>query len=678
MKLKTKLQVALLIVASLCILLTGWQSFKYSRDAIEAITFARLTGIRETKKQQIESYFNQIRNHIITLAEDKTTSEATNDFRKSFRKLHTTLSPEAIRASLKSSRLPERGVRRTQTDEYSRTRATYHPMFFNYARRFRYSDILLADAETGEIIYSAAGRNDIASSLTDGASCIARAFAEANTANTRDSSCLVDFAPYDAVDSLPAAFVASPVFDGDKRIGVLLFELSIRDINDVMTSGARWEEEGLGKTGETYIVGADYTMRNDSRFFVQDPAAYFKRLQSVGTQESTLARIRSRTTTILIQQAKTEATSDALLGNTNTRLIDDYRGIPVLSSYTPLHIPGVRWVILAEIDAHEALAPVAALRERLIFAGVALLLLASAVGFVLARMISRPLVALTLATELFGKGDAFDRVPDSSRDEIGLLARTFNRMAEGMSENTERLRREIIERTRAEEELRTSREELRSLSTHLQSVREEERQGVAREIHDELGQVLSLLKLDLALMKEELYQSPMKVEKRISSMSEVCDSTIKTVRRIITQLRPRLLDDLGLTAAMEWQAEEFQHRSGIDCSLNITPEEITLDAARSTAIFRILQETLTNVARHSGATAVTVELRLDDSGLTLNVHDNGKGISGQQIHDSQSFGLLGIRERAHYWGGTVTIKGELKQGTHVSVFLPGDFIKAYP
>jgi signal transduction histidine kinase len=676
-KLKTKLQVALLLVAALCILLTGWQSFKYSRNAIEAITFARLTGIRETKKQQIESYFNQIRNNIATLAGDKTTIEATSQFIRSFRSLRGTRSPEEMRTSLQPLHSPAAGMRRAQTGEYARAYATYHPIFQEYARRFRYSDILLADAESGDVIYSAAGRKDVASSLRNGNSNIARAFAEASIASHRDSSCLVDFAPYDAVDSVPAAFVASPVFDGNRRVGVLLFELSIHDINDVMTSGAKWEEEGLGETGETYIVGADFTMRNDSRFFVQDSTSYFKRLQLVGTHDSTLAQIRTRSTTILFQQAKTEATIDALLGHTNTRLINDYRGIPVLSSYTPLSIPGVRWVMLAEIDAREALAPVSALRERLIFNGLALLLLASIVGVVLARMISHPLVALASATERFGKGDAFHRVPDSSPDEIGLLARTFNRMVENMSEYTDRLRKEINDRIHAEDELRASREELRNLSTHLQSVREEERQGVAREIHDELGQALSSLRLDLALMKEELHQTPMAAEKRISSMSEVCDTTIKAVRRIITQLRPQLLDDLGLTAAIEWQAEEFQHRTGIDYSLQIVPEEIKLDVARSTAIFRIFQETLTNIARHSGATTVTIQLRLNDAGVTLNVHDNGKGISEQQIHNSRSFGLLGIRERAHYWRGTVSIKGGLRQGTNVSVFLPGDFMEAH-
>ncbi|MBI5474176.1 MAG: HAMP domain-containing protein [Ignavibacteriae bacterium] len=653
MTLKTKLQVALLLVAALCIIFTGWQSFRFSRSTIEAITFARLTSIRETKKQQIESYFHRIRNQIVTLAEDRMTIDATKEF---IRSAHT---------------LDDLG-----SAEYAQSRARYHPVFQNFARRFGYNDILLADAEQGEIMYSVAGHSDFGTNLTSGpySRCnIAAAFARANALTGKEAASLVDFAPYAPVGSLPAAFIASPVFDGAKRIGVLLFQMSIHEINSVMTSESKWEEEGLGKTGETYIVGADYTMRTDSRFFLQDSASYFKRLRQVGADSAVLARIRSRSTSILTQRAETDATRDALNGRTDTRMIDDYRGIPVLSSYTPLQIPDVQWVMLAEIDAHEALAPVFALRERLIFVGLILLLLAGAIGFLLSLTISRPLNALTAATEQFGKGDLFHRAAELSRDEIGVLARTFNTMADSMKDSTERLRTEITERRRAEEELRASREELRSLSTHLQSVREDERRGIAREIHDELGQALSTLKLDLALMKEDLHASPDEAEKRMSSMSQVCDTTIKSVKRIITELRPRLLDDLGLTAAIEWQAEDFQLRTGIACSLSITPEEIRLDAERSTAIFRIFQETLTNIARHSGATKIAIRLQLDDAGVTLRVSDNGKGISEQQIHDSRSFGLLGIRERTHYWGGTVVIKGAHTRGTTVSVFLPGTF-----
>jgi signal transduction histidine kinase len=673
LKLKTKLQIALLLVATLCIMLTGWQSFEYSRSAIEAITFARLTGVRETKKQHIESYFAQIRNHLISLAEDRTTITATEELTAAFASLRSHNLSDSLRSVIGLVRSGDPSSGHPALAPYARAFRSYHPMFQTYARRFRYSDILLADAATGDVIYTVAGRDDGGSSLHARESNLARAFDAAMDSGEGSLPCLVDFAPYAVTDSLPAAFIASPVFNGGEKIGVLLFELSIRDINDVMTSGTRWEEEGLGKTGETYIVGDDFKMRNDSRFFVQDSSSYFSHLRQVGLDESTLNLIRTRSTSILLQNAMTEASKDALAGRTDTRIINDYRGIPVLSSYTPLNIPGVRWVMLAEIDAREALAPVAALRERLIFAGLVLLLLASVVGFVLARMISSPLIALTAATERLGKGKPFTYPPETSGDEIGVLARAFKGMVEGMTRNTELLHQEINERKRAETELMASREELRSLSSHLQSVREEERQGVAREIHDELGQALSSLKLDLALMKEELHQTPQEAERRVTSMSEVCDTTIKAVRRIITQLRPRLLDDLGLTAAIEWQADEFQHRTGIVCALDIVPEEITLDEARSTAIFRIFQETLTNVARHSGATKVAVRFRLDDSGVRLHVSDNGKGIPENQIHDSRSFGLLGIRERAHYWGGSVTITGSPMKGTSVEAFFPGQF-----
>jgi len=671
MKVKTKLQLVLLFVAAVCILLTGWQAFRYSRTTIESITYARLTSIREMKKKQIESYFRQMHNQSMTLASERTTQEAIDAFSAGLESLRTSHTPEEIRALLRfvatSARLDP------VTDSYQKALLSYHSTFSTYAKRFGYRDIFLADAETGDILYSTSGNAEVASSLLRNTSTLAHAFKQAREGGMNDSSYLVDFAAQDAM-SPPVAYIAAPVLRANKKIGVLLFELSIRDINALMTSGAKWQDEGLGVTGETYIVGEDFLLRNDSRFAIQDSAAYYQRLERLGTDASTIARIRSKRTTILLQSARTKATLDALQGNTNTCLVKDYQGISALSSYTPLDIPGIHWVILAEMDAREAFASVDALRDRIFVVGILLLLLAFVIGLVFSRMISRPLVALTAATELFGKDGVYQRVPDSSSDEIGLLARTINRMNEGMSENTELLRKEIDERKSAEDELRNSREELRSLSTHLQSVREEERQGVAREIHDELGQALSSLKLDIALMKEELHHAPEEAERRIASMSELCDTTIRSVRRIITQLRPRLLNDLGLTAAVEWQAEEFQERTGIECTLSILPEEITLDDERSTAIFRIFQETLTNVSRHANATSVNVELRLDESGVTLEVCDNGRGIPAQQIHNPKSFGLLGIRERAHYWGGSVAIEGEQGRGTTVSVYIPGDFL----
>jgi signal transduction histidine kinase len=626
LKLKTRLQVAFLLLAALCTVLTGWQSFEHSRNAIEQATFAQLTGIRESKKQRIEAYFRQIRDHIVTLAGDTSTVEAAH----------------AFIAAQNRGGAPER-----RADQVTR----HHARFVEFARRFRYSDIVIADAASGVIVYASSGQDKIGIDLRRAHSRLARAFAEVALPAGPECSGLADFALYDSSAAHPSAFLASPIRSGGRTAAVLLFEVAPNDINSVMTSGTRWEAEGLGRTGETYIVGDDSTMRSDSRFFIQDSAAYFRRLRSVGAASTMLQRIRERATTILIQKTRTEATIEALAGRTGTRIIDDYRRVSVLSSYSPLRIAGVHWVILAEIDANEALAPVAALRERLVVAGLALLLLAAGAGYVLARMISRPLVTLTAATQRFGAGGGFQRVDDASPDEIGVLARTFNTMARGMTESTERLR---------------------NLSTHLQTVREEERQGVAREIHDELGQALSTLKLDLALMREELPSLPAPAERRIASMSELCDTTIRAVRRIITQLRPRLLDDLGLSAAMEWQTEEFQRRTGIRCVLTMVPEEITLDPDRSTSVFRIFQETLTNIARHSGATRADIELRCDDHGVTLEVCDNGKGITEKEILDARSFGLLGIRERALYWGGSATITGSPGKGTRVSVVLPGN------
>jgi signal transduction histidine kinase len=153
-------------------------------------------------------------------------------------------------------------------------------------------------------------------------------------------------------------------------------------------------------------------------------------------------------------------------------------------------------------------------------------------------------------------------------------------------------------------------------------------------------------------------------------MVELIDTTIKSVKRMITALRPGLLDDLGLPAAIEWQVGEFQERTGIACTLSINPEYIDLDSDRSTAVFRILQETLTNIARHASAQKVTVTVIVQEEILELTVSDDGRGITESQLNDPRSFGLIGIRERAYYWGGTVDIQGVPNLGTVVIVRLP--------
>jgi len=229
---------------------------------------------------------------------------------------------------------------------------------------------------------------------------------------------------------------------------------------------------------------------------------------------------------------------------------------------------------------------------------------------------------------------------------------------------------DVTERVQAEEELKRSQEELRNLAEYLQSVREKERTSIAREIHDELAQALTALKMDISWLSKKLPKDQKTLLEKTRAMTKLTDTTIKTVKRISTELRPGLLDDLGLAAAIEWQAEEFKNRTGITYKLTIDPEEITLDPDRSTAIFRIFQETLTNIARHAKATMVTASLKEKDDKLELRVRDNGKGITKEQISDPQSFGLMGIRERAKSWGGEVKISGRPGKGTTVIVRMP--------
>lgn len=229
---------------------------------------------------------------------------------------------------------------------------------------------------------------------------------------------------------------------------------------------------------------------------------------------------------------------------------------------------------------------------------------------------------------------------------------------------------EITARVQAARELENSREALRNLSAHLQGVREEERTRIAREIHDELGQALTALKIDLAWLKNRLAVGQKPLQAKIRQMSNLADATIETVRRISTELRPGLLDDLGLAAAIEWQAADFQNRSGIACAATLDCGEIDLERDLATALFRILQETLTNVARHAGATRVAVRLERGEGRIVLTVTDNGRGIGKRQIADGGSFGLIGMRERAHLWGGELRIVGRRDVGTTVTVEIP--------
>ena len=231
------------------------------------------------------------------------------------------------------------------------------------------------------------------------------------------------------------------------------------------------------------------------------------------------------------------------------------------------------------------------------------------------------------------------------------------------------IQRDITDRHFASEQVRVAAEQLRALASRLQQVREEERTEVAREIHDELGQALTGLKLDIAWMKNRLPRNHAMME-QCASVIERIDQTLTAVRRIATELRPSILDQLGLAAALEWQGQEFRARTGIDVTTEIVVDDALIPDKLGSSAFRILQESLTNVLRHSKATHVAIRLERTPSLLTLEITDNGVGASPTYLNGTRSLGVIGMRERALACGGEFSIAGTAGKGTTVLLRVP--------
>jgi signal transduction histidine kinase len=235
--------------------------------------------------------------------------------------------------------------------------------------------------------------------------------------------------------------------------------------------------------------------------------------------------------------------------------------------------------------------------------------------------------------------------------------------------------RDILERKRTEEELHASREQLRALAARIQTAREEERTHAAREIHDVLAQELTGLKIDAAWLSRMLagpvysWNQTLLLEK-IAAIMDLTDKASKSVERIASELRPVILDSLGLCAATEWVASDFQRRTEVNCEANVPARSVAIDRDSSTALFRILQESLTNIARHARATKVNIHLRVEAGEVILTIDDDGRGIRPNELTNGRSMGLLGMRERASLLNGKCAITARAGGGTAVEVRLP--------
>ena len=237
--------------------------------------------------------------------------------------------------------------------------------------------------------------------------------------------------------------------------------------------------------------------------------------------------------------------------------------------------------------------------------------------------------------------------------------------------------RDVTERKSAEQELHESREQLRQLSAALQRVREEEKARIARELHDELGQALTGLKMDLEEIVAVLPPEQVDAIRRTQAMRGLLDRTVRSVRRIATELRPLMLDDLGLVSTIEWLAHDFSERTGVNIALELPGHDLELEADLATALFRVLQESLTNIARHAAASRVAVKLARSDSEIRLRVEDDGNGIDPARVGTGRTFGLIGMRERAAMLGGELIVDSKPGAGTSITMIVP-DKVAAPP
>ncbi|NQW51155.1 MAG: HAMP domain-containing protein [Rhodospirillales bacterium] len=476
-----KLFAILLLLGAVAVMITGVLGYIRAREALERAIFAQLTAARETKAHQVESYFRTVRNEVRLLAASKMVVDATRGFREAVDELDNKPVPPEVKESVHGwyddhympvvRKLPGTDVpatefmpsspasyslqdlyivrnphpdgRRDLLDDagdggtYSKVHAVYHPLMRTAAATVGFEDFMIVDPRTGRLIYTVDKDADFATSLRAGPyrkSKLAAAAARCATAPDPSATCLEDFSPYLPSDGAPEAFMAAPIVDQGVVTGVLVAELSVDEIDGIITGGRRWRNEGFGATGEAYLVGPDFLVRSSGRNFFENPAAYFSDLKAGGASDQDIAAIKRYGSPILHQHADTAATRAAIGGVEGVGEIVGYRGVPTLASWGPVRVSGIKWGLVAKIDSSEAFEPVYRLERDLLIVGAIAFLVVIVTGAWLSRSLLGPLRELTAGVRRFAAGDLEAHVPVRTRDEIGQLCLAFNGMIDDINQ----------------------------------------------------------------------------------------------------------------------------------------------------------------------------------------------------------------------------------------------------
>jgi class 3 adenylate cyclase len=490
-----KLLVLLLLLAVATLGATGAIAYFMSAQAMQQAVTNQLAGVRRSKASRIETYYRTIHSHVLTLSQDRMIVDAMREFKAygllnkqplpaqfetalledyrtrfypEMQKLHWArprvedylpVTPAAIRLQYEyiAKNANPAGRRRDlesvgDGSEYDRIHAKYHRPFRRIIEEFGYYDLYLIDYATGRAVYDVNKDRDFGMSLQNGpyrTSDLAKLMRQCLNTNNADDVFFSDFEPYEAAKGEPTQWIASPIFDGNERLGILALQLSTEAIDDVLTGQRGWQKDGLGKSGQSVIVGPQYRLRSNIRSFLEDPDAFLHRLQVAGAPEEQIVRIREYKTTILQLEARSPSVTSALEGKEGTVAEKALFGPqPSLASFMPLKIDGLNWAIESQIDLEEALRPVRQMQRAFAWAGGALLLLAVIAALWMTDQILGPVNELVKAARRVSAGDLRTEVELKWQDELGILSSTFNSMTRSIREKTEVIQQKSAENER--------------------------------------------------------------------------------------------------------------------------------------------------------------------------------------------------------------------------------------
>ena len=494
LSIRSRLIIMLLTVSSLAAFVLIYIGYQNGKQAITQGAFNQLKGIRASKQYQIETYFRETEGIVEIMADNRQVADALNDFKAGYKELNGNDLQVNCRQELSVhyedfvERLSENmdvkpsvdlyypttkaacylqyeyivnnkngvGQKHLLNDagdrsKYSDFHRRHHKFLSGIVTKFGFYDLFLVDLETGDIVYSVYKETDFATNLYSGPyreSNLAVLARQLRENRDIDRAQIIDFKSYRPSYGAPASFIGRTVTDGSETTGAVIIQLPIDEVNKIMTGNGNWEEDGLGESGETYLVGEDYLMRSVSRFYLQDTVGFKKALSELGTDEQKVDLMYRVGTTILQQRVKTEAVEAALSGKKAVEIVNDYRGEPVLSAYAPLQIRGLKWAILSEIDEAEADRPIERLKRKIFIAVCIITLIVTFAAMYLASVFVKPIEKLTNGVRKLREGDFSSRIEVEGNDEFSELGKQFNKMVSDIDAQQQEIEKHSLENER--------------------------------------------------------------------------------------------------------------------------------------------------------------------------------------------------------------------------------------